>query len=449
MQNINTDQILIIGMGVTGVSILNYLSSRCRKISIYDKNKSLDQLKEIGRNHKIENYFWNDINEIPFENFDCVALSPGIKLDNNIQAKLKKNRVAIINDLYFLAKEINDNNCKLIGVTGTNGKTTTCSLLKFFLTEYGINTEAVGNIGKPVLDIIPNKNLEVLIVELSSFQLEINNDLKFHVGVTLNISEDHLDRYEKFKDYVEAKKNLHRQSIKKIINYDDPNLHDWYDKDTTSLSLLFKEDCPDYYVSKLPNKTLIHDKKGFLLDVSAMTLKGNHNVFNIMAAVAAIRLIFPKFDFTKIALEKFNAIPHRLEWVRNIKGIDFYNDSKATNIASSIAAVKSFPNKKIHLIVGGDSKNQSLEPLREIVGNNVLTLALIGKDAKLFQEKFSNIKNLSIKNCGAMDTAVKFVYAQAKKGQIILLAPACASTDMYKNYMARGDDFTNNVHLLT
>jgi len=109
MQNINTDQILIIGMGVTGVSILNYLSSRCRKISIYDKNKSLDQLKEIGRNHKIENYFWNDINEIPFENFDCVALSPGIKLDNNIQAKLKKNRVAIINDLYFLAKEINDN----------------------------------------------------------------------------------------------------------------------------------------------------------------------------------------------------------------------------------------------------------------------------------------------------------------------------------------------------
>ena len=111
--------------------------------------------------------------------------------------------------------------------------------------------------------------------------------------------------------------------------------------------------------------------------------------------------------------------------------------------------MKSFPNKKIHLIVGGDSKNQSLEPLREIVGNNVLTLALIGKDAKLFQEKFSNIKNLSIKNCGAMDTAVKFVYAQAKKGQIILLAPACASTDMYKNYMARGDDFTNNVHLLT
>ena len=146
-----------------------------------------------------------------------------------------------------------------------------------------------------------------------------------------------------------------------------------------------------------------------------------------------------------ISLKKFQAIPHRLEWVRNIKGINFYNDSKATNVASTIAAIRSFPNKKIHLIVGGDSKNQSLEPLENFLKKNVCSLALIGKDAKLFQEKFCHIDHLKMKIFKSMNCAVKFALSIAKQDHIVMLAPACASTDMYLNYIERGNDFKNNV----
>ena len=226
MHKTNTDQILILGMGITGLSLLNYLSKKNKTISVYDQNKSLDKLKEITKNYEVQNLYIGDVNKLIFNNISSVAVSPGVKLESEVKEKLKKNHVEIINDLYLLAQEIEGSNIKLIGVTGTNGKTTTCSIIKFLLLQQGIKAEVVGNIGKPVLDILPIENLDVLIIELSSFQLEIESFLKFDVGITLNISEDHLDRYNSFVDYIQAKKNLHKNSYKKIINYDDPNLHD-------------------------------------------------------------------------------------------------------------------------------------------------------------------------------------------------------------------------------
>ena len=448
MHKTNTDHILILGMGITGLSLLNYLSKKNKTISVYDQNKSLDKLKEITKNYEVQNLYIGDVNKLIFNNISSVAVSPGVKLESEVKEKLKKNHVEIINDLYLLAQEIEGSNIKLIGVTGTNGKTTTCSIIKFLLLQQGIKAEVVGNIGKPVLDILPIKNLDVLIIELSSFQLEIESFLKFDVGITLNISEDHLDRHNSFVDYIQAKKNLHKNSYKKIINYDDPNLHDWYDENTSSVSLFSNKECPDYYLTYSSSKPFLKDKKGFELDLSESRLQGKHNLFNVMASIAAIRAIFLNFECKKIQLKNFCGIPHRLEWVRSLRGIDFYNDSKATNIASTIAAVNSFSNKNIHLIIGGDSKKQSLAPLKKILLQNIQSIALIGKDATIFQAEFSSNESLSIKNCKVMDEAVKFLFSLAKENDIVLLSPACSSLDSYTDYKARGDDFKKNVNLL-
>jgi len=328
---------------------------------------------------------------------------------------------------------------KVIAVTGTNGKTTVCSMMEQMASESGLKAKAVGNIGFPILDVGEVNNLDLLIIELSSFQLEVLNNAKIDVGVILNISDDHMDRYNSFSKYFQAKAKLFDISKINIINRDDENLYSLKEKATLSFGISKSKNEEDYSLNNSQLQPFIQKGNKDDINIESLNLIGEHNKLNLMAAIACIASAFPKLNDYKI--NNFKGVSHRLELVKNQKGIIFYNDSKATNVNATITALKSFDKKNIFLIAGGDSKNQILKPLEGYLKKMVSALYLIGQDAHIFEESFTFIDSLKITNHCSMNDAVLSAYQDAKAGDIVLLSPACASYDMYENYKERGDEF--------
>ncbi len=348
---------------------------------------------------------------------------------------------------YFLQKSIKKKT-KIIAVTGTNGKTTVCTLLEYLFLEAGYKAKAAGNIGFPILDIEELNSLDVLILELSSFQLEIKHPIIFDIGMILNITEDHMDRYDSFEEYASVKRKILNQSKNKVIWIDDKTMREWKIEDAIFFSTKIKNNKKSYGI-KIDNKNIfIVNNTDLKIDITNTNLMGKHNQLNFMAAIAAFREIDNKFEDFSGALQKFPVINNRLEWIKEIDGINFYNDSKATNVASAIAAIESFVEKRIFLIAGGDSKNQNLTSFSEVVNDKVQSLYLIGKDAQLIGSACKRIKGRK-EIFSTLKEAVISAFKDAKNGDIILLAPACASYDMYKNYIERGNDFKSIIFNLS
>jgi len=443
-----TDQfnhVLIVGMGKTGYSIVEFLKNKNICISVYDSKKSMLDTREKLKEISIANYYDGPLEKKYLKNIDCLAVSPGVDLRNSILKNAQKNKIPIINDLTLFSEKINQEKTKVIGVTGTNGKTTVCKLLEYLFIEAGYKAVAAGNIGLPMLDIRNINDFDIIILELSSFQLEIKNQLKFDVGVILNISEDHMDRYDTFDDYVGAKYSILEHSKKKIIYSDDLVMREWDVEDAILFSESIQKNKNAYGIKNEENKRYIINHLGLKVEITDVNLLGKHNQLNIMAAVATFKQFDNKFNEIDSAIKKFPVINNRLEWVKEVNGINFYNDSKATNISSAIAAVNAFEGKNIFLIVGGDSKNQDLSLLSRALKRKIKKLYLIGKDAELIQNACKDLIEAEIKILNTMKEATHQAFKDAESGNIVLLAPACASYDMYRSYIERGDDFKSIV----
>ena len=443
--NENINHVLILGCGQTGLSIARYLDSNT-KISFYDESKTaLDRVRNIFGTKK-NLYFFGDLKEVFFDSVDFVAISPGVDPRHPLIKKIIKKGIIFHNDISLFFENNNLSGTKVIAVTGTNGKTTVCSVIEQIALESGLKVKAVGNIGIPILDIDQAENLDLLIIELSSFQLEILNKAKIDVGVILNISDDHMDRYDSFNQYFQAKSKLFDVSKIKIINRDDGKLDVLKHKANLSFGISESYNKEDYILTGKDFR--VYAKRGdeFAIELNEVKLIGEHNKLNIVAAIACMQSAFPKFNQFKI--NNLKGVNHRLEWVKKTKGVDFYNDSKATNVNATITALKSFDKKNIFLIAGGDSKNQILKPLERYLKQKVSGLYLIGEDAHIFEENFNFINSLKITNHKLMKDAVLSAYEDAVAGDIILLSPACASYDMYKNYKERGDEYKSIVEEL-
>ena len=441
------NHVLIVGMGKTGYSVVNFLKDKNICISVYDFKELILDTREKLKNISIANYYNGPLEEKYLKNIDCIVVSPGIDLRNPVLKDAQKNKIPVINDLTLFSEEINQEKTKVIGVTGTNGKTTVCKLLEYLFIKAGYKAVAAGNIGLPVLEIKNVTDLDIIIIELSSFQLEIKNKLYFDVGVILNITEDHMDRYDTFDHYVKAKYSILEHSNKKIICADDLVMKEWNYEDAIVFSECINKNKNKnaYGIKDEENKKYIVDHSGLKVDITDVNLLGKHNQLNIMAPIATFKQFDNKFNEIDSTLKKFPIINNRLEWVKEVNGINFYNDSKATNISSAIAAVNAFKGKNIFLIVGGDSKNQNLSSLSEALKNKIKKLYLIGKDAELIQNACKNLKEVEIKTLTTMKEATHQAFKDADSGDIILLAPACASYDMYRSYIERGDDFKSIV----
>ena len=439
--NGNIKHALILGCGQTGLSIGRYLINDF-KISFYDENQSaLDKAKKLFDNEK-NLFFSGNLEDLFFEEIDFVAISPGIDPSHPLLNKIGKN-IKFHNDISLFFDKNELLKTKIIGVTGTNGKTSVCKMIEQLVQESGLKAKAVGNIGLPILDLKEVETFDVLIIELSSFQLEILNEAKIDVGIILNISEDHMDRYNSFEKYLKAKSKLLDLSEIKIINRDDKKLSSFKNKVNLSFGISAPLNKEDFVL--INNDSGSYIKRGTELSIELNNIKliGEHNKLNIMSAIACINSVFPELSDLKI--NNLKGINHRLEWVKNVNGVNFYNDSKATNIDATIKALKSFDKKNIFLIAGGDSKGQVLAPMEKFIKKKVLALYLIGQDAHIFEENFKLIDSLKITNHELMKDAVELAYKDAEAGDTVLLSPACASYDMYKNFEERGDEFKSIV----
>ena len=254
-----------------------------------------------------------------------------------------------------------------------------------------------------------------------------------------------MDRYDTFDHYVKAKYSILEHAKKKIIYADDLVMKKWNFIDAIIFSDSIQKNKNAYGIKNEENKIYIVNHLGLKVEITDVNLLGKHNQINIMAAIAIFKQLDNKFNGIDSALKKFPVINNRLEWVKEVNGINFYNDSKATNISSAIAAVNAFEGKNIFLIVGGDSKNQDLSLLSKALKNKIKKLYLIGKDAELIKNACKNLKKVEIKILKTMKEATYQAFKNAESGDVVLLAPACASYDMYRSYIERGNDFKSIV----
>ena len=440
----NYNHVLIVGMGKTGYSISEFLKNKNILISVYDSEKSIHDIRKELKGINISNYYDGLLEEKYLNSIDCIAVSPGIDLRNPVLKKAIKDKIPIINDLTLFFNKINHEKTKVIGVTGTNGKTTVCTLLEYLFSKAGYKAISAGNIGLPMLGIKSINDLDFIILELSSFQLEIKNQLTFDIAVILNITEDHMDRYDTFGDYAMAKHSILEYAKIKIICADDEVMKEWNVEDAIVFSERIKKNKKAYGIKDEKNKKYIVDHSNLKIEITNVNLLGRHNQLNLMAAIAVFKQFDNRFDEIASVLQRFPVINNRLEWVKEVNGINFYNDSKATNVSSAIAAVNSFEGKNIFLIAGGDSKSQDLSLFSKALKNKVRKLYLIGKDAELIKNTCKGLE-VEIKILKTIKDATHQAFNDAKSGDIILLAPACASHDMYKNYIERGNDFKSIV----
>jgi UDP-N-acetylmuramoylalanine--D-glutamate ligase len=430
-------RVLLIGLGDTGQSVLHFLTNQNCFIKAIDTRTNVEGLSEIKTKFKDVEFITGQMfHESIIKDIELIVISPGVSLKESYVVAALDKGIPVIGDIEIFA-QIKEKNSKVIGITGSNGKTTVTSLVGELLEASGITTIVAGNIGIPILNTLDETVPEVYVLELSSYQLESTYSLDLETATILNISEDHMDRYSSIDEYAKAKYRIFNHAKKCILNRDDDYLKPLIKYDTITFGNHVDE--KNYGIKKNGSQYFIAKGNVEIIAVEEIRLKGIHNIQNVMAALALCEPFNVSNNAIKKVLAEFEAPPHRMEYVDSISGIDFYNDSKGTNVGATIAAIKSM-TKPILLVAGGDGKNQNFSPLMHVTKDKIKHVALIGADAEIMQKAFSAaaIPNHIEKS---LEDAIHKSFELANKGDVVLLSPACASTDMFKNYVERGNLF--------
>lgn len=450
--NLKNKNILLVGLAKTGVSTIKLLDKLEANIivnDIKDEEKLQDiliELKDIKNATYILGYHPENVDHI-----DMAVVSPGVPLDLPFILKLKENNIEIIGEVelaYRLSK-----NPIFVGITGTNGKTTTTSLVGEIFKSDDKDTYIVGNIGNPVIDTVESTNENsYLITELSSFQLESIVDFKPRVASILNFSPDHLNRHHTMENYIEAKANIFKNQDENdftILNYDDEDVKKLAAKCNSQVIFFSRKEKLDkgVYLDEDNNIVIDINEKIILINKKELSLPGNHNLENCMAAIAMAYVCNVNLETLKHVLKTFKAVEHRLEYVKTLNNIMFVNDSKGTNPDSTIKAITSYESPII-LIAGGYNKESDFNELLEVGKEHIKGLVLMGETAPIIEECAKQKKYENIIRVSNMKDAVQASYNLAESGDVVLLSPACASWDMYKSFEVRGWDFKDNVNNL-
>ena len=444
-------KVLLVGLAKTGISTIKCLAKYGADITVNDI-KTEDQLEEIIAEIK-------DIDGIKYilghhpeniSDIDMVVVSPGVPLDLPFIKKVIEENKELIGEVelaYQLAKKP-----YFVGITGTNGKTTTTSLTGEIFEKAGKETYVVGNIGNPVIDAVQAANEGAsFVTELSSFQLESIKDFRPSVSAVLNITEDHMNRHHTMENYIDAKARVFMNQDKEnfcVLNYDDELTRALAEKCNANVVFFSRLEKLEKGIYVENGDIIIDiDEKNNLMKVCELSLPGGHNLENCMAAAAMAYVSGIDIEVIREVLKTFKAVEHRLEFVKEVEGVKYVNDSKGTNPDSTIKAVQAYENPII-LIAGGYDKGSTYDELLEIAKKNVKTLVLLGQTADKIEEAARRIGFTDIHRVEDMKEAVKTCHDIAKEGDIVLLSPACASWGMYKNFEVRGKDFKDNVNNL-
>lgn len=450
--NLSEKNILLVGLAKTGVSTLKFLNKQNAKIKVHDMKKEedlkeiLDSLKELDNIEYILGKEVSDINEI-----DLVVVSPGVPLDTDLFNRIREKGVKVIGDIELAYLFSNTSN--IVGITGTNGKTTTTSLVGEIMKKINDDTYIVGNIGNPIMEIIEKTSSNTcLVAELSSFQLESISDFRPSISVVLNLTPDHLNRHKTMENYRDAKANIFKNQESDditVLNYDDEVVRDLSTKTNGNVVFFSRKEylengvCLDNVGNIVINKD---GKSQILLHKSEVSLPGAHNLENILAAVSIFSTMNCDLNILIESLKTFGGVEHRQEFVKTVNEVHFVNDSKATNPDSTIKAVESYTNPVV-LIAGGMDKGGDFYELIDVINKSTVKAMVLLGETSMKIEKQANEKEFKglIIRTHSMKDALYAAKKIAKKGDTVLLSPACASWDMYPNFEARGLDFKNNI----
>jgi len=443
------NRIVILGAGESGVGAAILAIKKGFDVFVSDKGAVKDKYKNVLKNIGVE---WEEEKhtESKILNAFEVIKSPGIPDNAPLIIKLKEKGINIISEIEFAGRY---SKATMIGITGSNGKTTTTMLIYHMLKKANLNVGLAGNVGESLAKQVAEKDKEFYVVELSSFQLDGIYDFHLHIAILLNITPDHLDRYNhQFENYIASKFRI-TQNLKSTDSFiyclDDEIIV----KHINKLKIKAKK-YPFSLTKELENGAFIKNekliininKKQLNMTIQQLALQGKHNLYNSMASGITGRILELKKELIRESLSDFQNIEHRLEDVGNVHGINFINDSKATNINSTWYALESFQYPVIW-IVGGVDKGNDYEMLKDLVAEKVKAIVCLGKDNTKIHHAFSDIIE-NIEDAFSAREAVNKAYSLAKKGDTVLLSPACASFDLFDDYEDRGHQFKTAVKLL-
>jgi len=438
-------RIVVLGAGESGVGAARLAKTKGYQVFVSDKGRIKKDAQSVLINNEIE---WEEgkHSEPLILNADEIIKSPGIPDNVPLLVKAREKGIPVISEIEFAYRFTN---AKIIAITGSNGKTTTTMLTYHIFKNAGKDVGMAGNIGKSMAGLLVDIDPEYLVLELSSFQLDGTIDFKPDIAILLNITPDHLDRYDyKFGNYIDSKmKLIQNQGAEDVLIYnaDDDVIREAMEKlDVRSkkypFSLTKKIDKGAY----TKNETVIFNiKQQFTMSLHKIALQGKHNTYNTMASGIASNLADIRKENIRESLSDFKNIPHRLEFVGKVNGIDFINDSKATNINSTWYALDTLKGPLVW-IVGGIDKGNNYGMIERMVAGKVKAIVCLGKDNKKIIDAFEDIIE-PIEEASSAEEAVTKAYYLARPGETVLLSPACASFDLFESYEDRGDKFKNAV----
>ena len=435
-------RVFVLGLGETGLSALRWLRAQGAVASVADTREAAPGLDTVKAEMPEVQIHLGAFDAEILKKAELIVSSPGVALSEPaLQASIKAG-VPVIGDVELFA-QYRDPAAKVIAITGANGKTTVTALVGEMCKAAGLKTIVAGNIGLPVLDALTLETPDVYVLELSSFQLETTSSLIVDAATMLNLTEDHMDRYDNMTSYAAAKARIFYNAMHQVLNRDDawsmvmlrPKLG------LSTFGLL-----PDANGFGLSSDGWALEGERKLFNIADLHIKGTHNAANALAAIALCRAISLEYAPLLNALYNFKGLPHRVQWVANIENVDYFDDSKGTNVGATCAAISGLPQKVV-LIAGGDGKAQDFSPLKTPVAENARAVILIGRDA-LFIEKALQEAHVPMYHAADMGEAVTIAQREAHGGDAVLLSPACASFDMYKNYMHRAQAFVDAVKKL-
>jgi UDP-N-acetylmuramoylalanine--D-glutamate ligase len=441
-------RVLVVGLGKSGVASALFLQAHGAKVTVSD-SKPQDQLGEeipVLLDHGIA-VETGGHGERTFRGQDLIVVSPGVPVDSPPLVQARALGEPVIGEIELASQFLPKN---LVAITGSNGKTTTTTLAGEIIAAGGFSAAVGGNIGTPAISLVEQATPEtVVVLEVSSFQLETIQTFRPKVAVVLNITPDHLDRHRTFEAYTNAKARIFENQQAQdfaVLNADD----------AASAGLASRTQAQVFWISRKKEvkqgayvrdgRIFFRDPKGQheIMQTSEIPLKGGHNVENVLAAVCVGAVMGCDAGSIAKAVRNFKAVEHRLEYVATIRGVEYYNDSKATNVDATIKALESFP-ANVHLILGGKDKDSDYTQLNDLLQQRVKRVYTIGAAAEKIE---SQIKGVEVDHSETLETALRRASAIAAAGDVVLLAPACASFDQFQNYEHRGRVFKEVVHTL-
>ncbi|MBT8146424.1 MAG: UDP-N-acetylmuramoyl-L-alanine--D-glutamate ligase [Gammaproteobacteria bacterium] len=439
---------VIVGLGKTGLSCARYLAAKGEDFMVVDSRldpPGLDQMQNQFPHVKVE---LGDFQVATFVNARLLIVSPGVSLDEEAIRSAIDADVPITGDIDIFSRVVN---APLVAVTGSNGKSTVVSLVAEICQQAGISFGLGGNLEAehafPALDLLQEPDREIYILELSSFQLETTSELGAEVAVILNLSEDHMDRYSDLDAYLRAKQRIFNGAHKIVVNRDSDFSRPPSPVDEGMIEFGLQEPEPGVFgIRQVAGEEWLAYGDSNLVRTSSLKIFGKHNFSNVLAAMAISEALGVNLELAASAAERFAGLPHRCQWVAQVDGVDFYNDSKGTNVGATVAAVEGLGQKlsgKVVLIAGGVGKGADFSPLHPVVKRYASSVVLLGSAATELAGLFKGL--VPVFCAGDMCEAVAAARTEAEAGDAVLLSPACASFDMFDNFVHRGQQFIDEV----